>query len=99
WNKSSEGRGRIMARPRTQAGKTKQLKTILEEIEKHRKEAESKKLSFTAPTEEQLRKKLRKTKSPMIVYQLWTGSAPAGGQINYEVGIHNPDPTPWIWLF
>jgi hypothetical protein len=35
----------------------------------------------------------------MIVFQGWSGSAAAGGTINYNVGIRNPDPTQAIWLF
>jgi hypothetical protein len=87
-----------MARQR-QARPTK-LQKIVGQIEKRRKEAEREGLTFTAPTEEQLRRKLRRTNSPMIVFQAWNGlGAVAGGQINYDVGIHNPDPTDWISLF
>jgi hypothetical protein len=90
----------MMARPRRQAARPTKAQKILDDVEKRRKEAEREGLSFTAPTEEQLRRKLRRAKSPMIVYQAWNGlGAAAGGQINYEVGIHNPDPTEWIWLF
>jgi hypothetical protein len=88
-----------MARPRTPAGKAKHLEEILKQIERHQREAERKKLAFTAPTEDQLKKKLGQARSPMIIYQSWNGGAAAGGTINYEVGIYNPDPTPWIWLF
>jgi hypothetical protein len=89
-----------MARPRRQAARPTKLKKILDQVEKRREEAEREGLAFTAPTEEQLQRKLRRRKSPMIVYQAWNGlGAPAGGSINYEVGIHNPDPTEWFSLF
>jgi hypothetical protein len=35
----------------------------------------------------------------MIVWQSWTGSTSPGGSINYSLGIYNPDPTIWVWLF
>jgi hypothetical protein len=82
-----------MARGRTQPIDSKQLETILREIDERRKDAEAKGLSFTAPTEDQLKAKLQRVKSPMIVFQSWTGTATQGGQVNYTVGIHNPDPT------
>jgi hypothetical protein len=83
-----------MARPRTgKDDKSKHLGAILKEIEKHRKEAEEKGLSFTAPTEEQLKERLRRTDTPMIVFQGWSGTTTPGGQITYSLGIFNPDPT------
>jgi hypothetical protein len=71
---------------------------LLDEIEKRRAAAESEELSFTAPTAEQLEKKLRSNRSPFIYFQSWN-SAGTGGTVNYNVGITNPDPTTWIWLF
>jgi hypothetical protein len=71
---------------------------LLDEIEKRRAAAESEEESFTAPTPEQLEEKLRSSRSPFIYFQSW-GPAPPGGTINYNVGITNPDPTGWIWLF
>ena len=85
-----------MAKPRQTPDA--QLKKLLAEIEKHRAQAEKQGHHFTAPTEEQLREKLGRTNSPMIVSQGWSG-APAGGTVAYSVGVHNPDPTAWGWLF
>jgi hypothetical protein len=79
--------------------KAKHAKTIREEIERRRREAGNKKELFTGLTEEQIREKLRRAKSPMIVWQSWTGGVPPGGSINYSLGIYNPDPTQWAWLF
>jgi len=78
--------------------KEEKLKGILEEIERHRKEAKEKKLKFTAPTKKQIWKKLIKENSPMIYFQSW-GSTTPGGTLNYNVGIKNPDPTRRIWMF
>jgi hypothetical protein len=72
---------------------------LLEEIDLQRQEAERQGLNFTAPTEEQLKKKLAAAQSPMIGFQAWSGSVSAPGTINYTVGIGNPDPVQWVWLF
>src|SRR5437879_1398714 len=77
----------------------KQADAIREEIEKRRREAEGKGEKFTGLTDEQLARKLHRAKSPMIVWQSWTGSTAPGGSINYALGIYNPDPTAWVWLF
>lgn len=79
--------------------KAKHAKAIKEEIERRRREAKTKNELFTGLTDEQIQQKLRRAKSPMIVWQSWSGSAPIGGSINYSLGIYNPDPTQWIWLF
>ena len=72
---------------------------LLEEIDRQQQEAERQGLNFTAPTEEQLKKKLAAAQSPMIVFQAWSGSVSAPGTLSYTVGINNPDPVQWIWLF
>ena len=77
----------------------KYAKELLDEIDRQRQEAERQGLNFTAPTEEQLKKKVAKAQSPMIVFQGWSGSVAAPGTIDYTVGINNPDPFQWIWLF
>ena len=73
-------------------------KELLDEIDRQRQEAERQGLNFTAPTEEQLKKKLASAQSPMIVFQGWSSVA-APGTIDYTVGINNPDPVQWFWLF
>jgi hypothetical protein len=77
----------------------RQARALMDELEKRRAEAESEGLNFTAPTEDQLKKKLRSDRSPSIYYQSWSATAPPGGVIAYSLGITNPDPTPWMWLF
>jgi hypothetical protein len=71
---------------------------LLDEIDKRRAAAESEGESFTAPTPEQLEQKLRRARSPFIYFQSWN-NASLGGAVTYNVGITNPDPTTWIWLF
>lgn len=75
------------------------LKTIQALIETERAKAAKAKLSFTAPDGPELMAKLQRVNSPMIVFQSWSSQAPAGGTINYNVGIYNPDPVQRIWLF
>jgi hypothetical protein len=77
---------------------TEHARRLLDEIEERRREAEHQRLNFTAPTTEQLRKKLASAESPMIVGQSW-GNATPDGTINYTVWINNPDPVQWFWLF
>jgi hypothetical protein len=66
------------------------IRNIQKAIEQHK--AESKAEHFTAVTPEEIERKLRRVKSPMIVSQAWN-SAAAGGTITYSIGIYNPDPT------
>lgn len=68
-----------------------QVKRISKVIERQRKKAGEKNLNFTAPDEEQLKNKLGSIKSPMIVFQGWSGTTGSPGTINYSIGIHNPD--------
>jgi hypothetical protein len=73
-------------------------KKILAEIDQQRKEAEKRKMNFTAVTKEELYKKLTKKGSPIIICQSW-GSTSPGGSVNYSVGINNPDPYLQTTLF
>lgn len=75
--------------------KLRHLSRILEEIEAHRKDAEKKGLAFAAPSEKEIRRKLQRTKSPMITFSRYTGGTLArGGSLYFGVGVFNPDPTP-----
>lgn len=75
-----------------------QVKRILQDLERQKEMFEKKGLSFTMLDEEHLRRKLGRARSPMIVWQSWNNTT-AGGSLTYNVGIHNPDPGGWIWLF
>jgi hypothetical protein len=55
--------------------------------------------NFTEASADEIDLKLKRVKSPMIVFQGWSSAAPGGGTINYNVGVWNPDPTQAIWLF
>jgi hypothetical protein len=69
---------------------------IREITDKHKRESKAE--HFTAVTPEEIERKLKRTKSPMIVSQGWGPTTP-GGTVNYSLGIYNPDPTQAIWLF
>jgi hypothetical protein len=71
-------------------------KKILEVVEKQKRE--NKYEHFTGITKEEIEKKFRRVNSPMIVSQSWNNTTP-GGNVNYNLGIYNPDPTQSIWLF
>lgn len=77
---------RVVENPQTH------LKTLQKLIADERKKAATAKLQFTGPDDDQLIEKLRRAQSPMIIWQGWSGQAPAGGTITYTVGIYNPDP-------
>jgi hypothetical protein len=75
------------------------VRTIQEDIDRHRKAAEQDGRTFTALTETQLAKKLRSVNSPIITWQSWGSTAAPGSLIGYSVGISNPDPVDVIQLF
>ena len=72
------------------------IKSIQKVIEMQKREYKSE--HFTSVTAEEIEKKLKRVKSPMIVSQGWNSTTP-GGTVNYNLGIYNPDPTQAIWLF
>jgi len=74
-----------------------QIQRIQQAIDKHRRE--HKEENFTSVTPEEIARKLKRVKSPIITGQSWTGSTMPGGSINYTVGIFNPDPVQWKDLF
>jgi hypothetical protein len=73
-------------------------KSVLEEIERRRSQAEQEGRSFTALTEEHLLRKLRSGKSPIIIWQTWNECTP-GSIVYYSVGFTNPDPWIATYLF
>jgi hypothetical protein len=72
-------------------------KKILDLVAKQKKE--NKLQNFTGITEEEIAGKFTRINSPMIVWQSWSSSTTPGGNINYTVGIYNPDPTTASNLF
>ncbi len=75
----------------------KKIQKVIEEQKRLVKKGES----FTAITPEDIKMKLKRVFSPMIVSQTgsWTSPTVPGGTITYNVGLYNPDPTQAIWLF
>lgn len=67
-----------------------QIQKLQQVVEKHKRD--NKEEHFTAITPEEIEKKLKRVKSPMIVSQGWGNTTP-GGTVNYNLGIFNPDPT------
>lgn len=79
-------------KPLTEEEKTKHIEKIKEEVEKHRQSVKEGDNSFASATEEQLREKLGRVNSPMIVSAGWSNSAAPGAAINFNVAVYNPDP-------
>jgi hypothetical protein len=77
-----------------------QIKTHIQTIQKviEQGKRENKGEHFIGITPEQIREKLKRVNSPMIVFQGWNSTTP-GGTVNLNVGVFNPDPTLAIWLF
>lgn len=75
----------------------KHIKEIEKVIKKH-KRLVKKGQDFTSVAPEDIKRKLGRQNSPMIVSQSWSGTT-AGGTFTYRVGLYNPDPTQAIWLF
>ena len=73
-----------------------QVERVQKVIEKNKSEHKAE--HFTGLTAEEIERKLKRVKSPMIVSQGWNSTTP-GGTVNYNLGVYNPDPTQAIWLF
>lgn len=73
--------------------KLRHLSRILKEIEKHRKDAEKKGLDFAASSEEEMREKLERSKSPMITSATYMATVARGSTLPFSVNVFNPDPT------
>lgn len=77
-----------------------QVKDTVKNVEKavQKFKRENKQANYTAITAEEVERKLKRVNSPMIVFQSWNDAA-AGGTVNYNLGIFNPDPTQAVGLF
>jgi hypothetical protein len=75
------------------------IRNLADQVEERRRAAEGRGELFTAVTADQLERKLKRSNSPMIVFQSWSGSAPVGGALTYSVGVNNPDPVDHYSLF
>jgi hypothetical protein len=94
-------------RRHTMADKTKktkwtaaQVREAIKNVEKavQKFKRENKQENVTVITAEEVEKKLKRVNSPMIISQAWNDAA-AGGTVNYNLGIFNPDPVQSMWLF
>jgi hypothetical protein len=63
-----------------------QIKKILQAIEKEKSRYRDQNLNFIEVKPQDIERKLKRMKSPMIIQQIFSGSAPEGGTINYNVG-------------
>jgi hypothetical protein len=70
-----------------------QIKKIQQALKKEKSRSRKQNLIVIEAKPEDIARKLRRMKSPFLVSHDFTGYAPAGGTINYKVGIWNPDPT------
>jgi hypothetical protein len=80
------------------ADRERQVKKVLAEIEKARKQLEKKYAHCVSLDEEQLRAKLARTNSPTLGTMGW-GDAPTGGTAEVAVYVFNPDPGAWTSLY
>ena len=76
-----------------------QTKKILEAIEQGKRRVEGQKnVNFAALKPKDIERKLKRVKSPMLIFESWTDQAQPGGTIDYNVTFWNPDPDPWFGL-
>jgi hypothetical protein len=82
-------------RKRSDRDVKEELERILEENERLAEQAHQQGQAFSAPSPEELEKKLRgeTSNSPIITGQGWTSTVPLGGNSNYTVYLKNPDPS------
>ena len=85
--------GIVAQRKRPDREVREELERRLEEIEVLRQQAQQQGLAFSAPTREQLEKKIRgeSADSPYIYSMGWTSGTAPGSAASYQVWISNPD--------
>ena len=71
----------------TKAKIKEQIKKIQQALEKEKSRYRDQNLTVIEVKPEDIERKLKRMKSPFIIGQAFTGSAPAGGTINLHVGI------------
>ncbi len=91
--------GRTAPRQEPKISIVEHIRRIQQFVRKQEVVAKRKRWNYTSPSEKELARKLTRVRSPMIVFQGWSGSTSPGGSITYTVGIYNPDPTTQIWLY
>lgn len=68
---------------------------LSQEVERRRKEARLERRYFTPPPEQ---KKIKELSKPLIVWQSWDVTVPAGGTAVYTVGVGKPTAVQTLWL-
>src|SRR5712691_10564553 len=78
-----------------------ELERRLEEIEVLKQQAQRQGLAFSAPSREQLEKKIRgeTSNSPYIYSMSWTSGTLLGNPAYFQVWMANPDPTAYGPVF
>ena len=76
-----------------------QIKKIQQAIEEEKSRYQDQNLTFIALKPKDIETKLKRMKSPFLIYHAWTGSVPAGGTVSNNVGVWNPDPTQVFGVF
>ncbi|MDQ3821735.1 MAG: hypothetical protein M3321_00655 [Actinomycetota bacterium] len=89
-----------MAR-KPQGDVAEEVERRLLEIEQLKQDAAARGLAFSAPTREQLEKKIRREtgQSPYIYSMSWTSGTSAGSPAYYNLYAANPDPTGYYPVF
>jgi hypothetical protein len=93
--------GMVAQRKKPDREVKQELERRLEEIELLRQQAQQQGLAFSAPTSEQLEKKIRgeAADSPYIYSMSWTSSAAPGSAAYYQVWMSNPDAVGYYPVF
>jgi hypothetical protein len=88
-------------RAKPNADVQKELALRLEEIEVLRRQAQQQGLAFSAPSREQLERKIRgeTSNSPYIYSMSWTSGTTPGSPAYYNVSVSNPDPQGYYPMF
>jgi len=80
---------------------TEEVERRLEEIELLRRQADQQGLAFSAPSKEQLERKIRgeTSNSPYIYSMSWTSGTTPGSPAYYQLWMSNPDPVGYYPVF
>ncbi|HUP63058.1 MAG TPA: hypothetical protein VNA69_21885 [Thermoanaerobaculia bacterium] len=89
---------KVTAKVRSAASVDKVWKEAEKAIAGERKKRERSGETFTSVTRDQYVEKLKRVKSPVIIGNGWSNTAPPSGTINYSVTVQNPDPVTHVFL-
>lgn len=83
----------------TELEKARMVEQVLALIAEAERAAKEKGDTFTGLTEREIMEKLNSVNTPFLYFQSWSSSTPAGGSINYNTGVFNPDPVNRFWMY